>query len=480
MGATASMSSMDNLSMLSKIGDEHKIGFKRYYTNFLDLDLDLDTRGNSTIQSWISYNRNEDNDLIELEVTSETQLVKSINDECIIWEEEAEELNKNGDNSSNNDNNNAYNYSVGVVLTSECNELSSLVEVCDIINEKVSKQQKEKGNRYYQLNLGLNLSSNALDDDAIAAASPFLRRLQYLAIGGNPIKTMSSITSTIDFTMAGRQTLENGDFDVINNKNDENNNNSSISPKINRQLLSQLSCLKVLDLSFTQNLIIDPYCFLSCPLIQRLVLDGCGIKTTIHENILSFKKDKENVDVDIDIDVDGNESDLAELENELPGGTDDAIITKLLLKPIDDTKANIKIKELYKKLKESSIFAGLSELRELCLNDNSIDSYHALCGLAGLSKLKLLCLEENSILIDVTRRNFVEKQLLCSQILKLNDLRFLDGRDLQYTGVTIVEKTPGNNNLGSCMGKEWTKADQDMEDEVQMSLRGEKDVTVIA
>ena len=66
--------------------------------------------------------------------------------------------------------------------------------------------------------------------------------LSYLQIGGNPLTSTLLITRSIPDTII------------------------------------------MLDLSFTEAIVLEPGCFLHCPQLTRLSLDGCSLTTTMHEN----------------------------------------------------------------------------------------------------------------------------------------------------------------------------------------------------
>ena len=87
----------------------------------------------------------------------------------------------------------------------------------------------------------LNVSGNNVSElDAGVFSSHSC--LSYLQIGGNPITSMSSLTQIVPSTII------------------------------------------VLDVSFTENIVLEPGCFLHCPQLIRLSLDGCSMATTMHGN----------------------------------------------------------------------------------------------------------------------------------------------------------------------------------------------------
>ena len=85
----------------------------------------------------------------------------------------------------------------------------------------------------------LNVSGNSisvLDKDAFSSHSC----LSSLQLGGNPITSMLSVTQTMPSTII------------------------------------------VLDMSFTEDIVLEPGCFLHCPQLVRLSLDGCSLTSTMH------------------------------------------------------------------------------------------------------------------------------------------------------------------------------------------------------
>jgi hypothetical protein len=90
---------------------------------------------------------------------------------------------------------------------------------------------------------GMNLSNNQLSEQVLLAVDTTatllnMPRLKYLHIGGNPIRNALTVTLRCGFL------------------------------------------LQVLDMSYTEQLKFDSRCFQFCPLLIKLALDGCNIKTT--------------------------------------------------------------------------------------------------------------------------------------------------------------------------------------------------------
>ena len=113
------------------------------------------------------------------------------------------------------------------------------------------------------------------------------------------------------------------------------------------------SCLLVLDLSFTDNLILTPGVFLYCPQLLSLSLDNCNIKTTIFDN---NSKEEEGVVEENQVEMNENNSILLLEKDRIP---------------------HTNLEESYK----TSIFYGLISLINLSLKENNIENMEELLGL---------------------------------------------------------------------------------------------------
>jgi hypothetical protein len=281
---------------------------------------------------------------------------------------------------------------------------------------------------------------------------------------------------------------------------------------------------------------------MSCVVLKRLVLDGCGLKSTLLEAGVDY-----NGFVTSPVAVArGVESDLEELEAEkaqegsalsIADAENDAKIVKLLealsssdQEQIDEHERQEQLRERVDKLNQlrsqychSSIFTGLISLQELSLNENLFATYYSLGGLVLLEKLRSISLVENPLREKAHTSKYVDNVLFMSTLGP--GFSFISGSGFSGSdAVTSTSTSKGSNitstfssstisssSLISIDGKRIHSASSlqsmhtnnqaivlqhvnihgitgignaasvdGMEREVQMELRGEKDITVVA
>lgn len=247
--------------------------------------------------------------------------------------------------------------------------------------------------------VGLNVSNNQISAQSIKDSRLSLSAILSLSAGGNP-----SITNSL----------------------------STLCSNLPMHLL-------VLDLSFTNNLIIAPGTFLSCFQLVKLVLDGCDISDTT---------------------IDASDDD----------GQSSAVSTTVVSKQC-----------------HSSVFYGLVSLRELSLKENLIASIAALQGLhffshplnwgdatmISLQALIAIHLADNPI-YEISSTAKAALEFLQSAIPSLETM---DGRSLRN------DMQPNNNSTfrpSSVLPADVREVSDAMEAEFLSAIRGEKDVSIVS
>ena len=399
---------------------------------------------------------------------------------------------------------------VGLMLSAECVELDSLQSWAEAALAAVPTHEAGAiagaDGVSFQLNLGLNVSNNALTDEAVGgeAVGGVLRRLQLLAIGGNQLSCVSVVTGSVGFSVASRQAAAAAaagvDAGALGAGARIGILPTVLLPLAPPPLLRHLCFLKVLDLSFSEGLRVDTGCFLPCPLLRRLVLEGCGLKSTLHPEAKAATAKSAPIAAMAAIAAGGGEaeeagyeSDLAALEAEQEGGPTDARIVRTLAASVaaiaspstagvnanaGATAAAAALAALHARHAAHSIFSGLLSLRELRLSDNALGSYESLGGLACLPQLQALWIADNPVLVTGTRRAYVTNSLLPS-VLGVPSLEHLDDVDLQQ------QKQPQPQSVARLSLADMTAGgglavSEDMEREFQMGLRGERDNSAVA
>ena len=186
-----------------------------------------------------------------------------------------------------------------------------------------------------------------------------------------------------------------------------------------------------LDISYVDGLTIDPLCFLLCPLLKRLILDGCGIESTVH------KVPVENIDSNED----------SEEEWAVQG----------------------------------SLFVGLCSLEELSLAENPLSTPSSLIGLRAVPTLRSLNLTDCPLREQSDVSTEVNKKVI--ELVGPN-LETLDGKRMQKPGEfvqTLALQVGHIDNNDTAAGFTTGGGDLDAADkEFIQALRGEKDTTVVA
>jgi len=247
--------------------------------------------------------------------------------------------------------------------------------------------------------IGLNVSNNQISAQSIQDSHLSLSAILSFSAGGNP-----SITNSL----------------------------STLCSNLPMHLL-------VLDLSFTNNLVIAPGTFLSCFQLVKLVLDGCDISSTT---------------------IDASDDD----------GRSCAVSSMVVGKQC-----------------RGSVFYGLVSLRELSLKENQISSVEALRGLsffnhplnwgdATMSSLRALIaihLADNPI-HDISSTAKAALEFLQSAIPSLETI---DGKPL------MNHRQQNSNSTfrpSSVLPADVREVSDAMEAEFLSAIRGEKDVSIVS
>jgi hypothetical protein len=265
--------------------------------------------------------------------------------------------------------------------------------------------------------------------------------------------------------------------------------------------------LLVLDLSFSENLTLEPGCFLQCPQLLRLILDGCGIKRT-HHRIHTMHASSTGTPMRQCYQAPPREEvqRLLDLEDGDDNGND--------RKFEQSTGGSTTSFEASVNFNRSSIFAGLVCLRELSLKENDLETAGSLLGLTwfGLASLpryisssnspyseqlqkvlpatlEKLWVNDNPIADSETQMREATK-ILAEDVPSLThindkDIRIgADGRGqkfdvLKIRGTRRIDAD--DSSMAALLGSTGEgKGLDSMEQEYLAALKGEKDVSVVS
>ena len=337
----------------------------------------------------------------------------------------------------------------------------------------------------------------------IGSTRSALQCLQFLHIGGHSsLGPISSITNSAALVQEAPLLLEQAQAKA---------GNLDWFPRMHNLVCS----LRVLDLSYTENLqdLLDPLCFSNCVLLERLVMDGCGLRSTLRGSAETVEMGYEYCSSD----EEGTEEGVAEGGDGSGMGSDTGAKAErrqreqkviLLVEAVEiaeklgnscSSVADISPEavQVATAARANSIFAGLAgSLRELSLAENNLSSTHALLGLQVFGDLvgegqgergmlRSINLQENPLRERSKVSNFVDKRLLPSSAFCGAALQMVDGR-----AVSVGLKGEGGASSGFVMGRinndnvafglgKGTDLDS-LDKEYNMALRGEKDTTVVA
>ena len=209
--------------------------------------------------------------------------------------------------------------------------------------------------------------------------------------------------------------------------------------------ISHCSHLVILDLSFTENLVISSALGTVCPRLLRLVLDGCSVKSTVVESSSSSSS-----------------------SSSYP--------------PEEVTGTN-----------ESSIFYGLVQLEELSLKENLLEDVASLRGLSFFGfegkyrdilapTLKSLWLTDNPLMEVTAMRKGMEEYVMSTLpfVSELNGMgmdSYNGGKVVIAGDLSGVLQRDGDGGSRAVGGQEGF---ENMDKEYLAALKGERDVTVVS
>lgn len=295
-----------------------------------------------------------------------------------------------------------------LLLNGDCAGISSLEPFFAELRPKVSKFAR----------FGLVLSNNQINDTQFSSVlrdSCVLMttgsKLTYLSLAGNGI---TDITSVLGTHLGEIQ--EEGEDIVTRLQN-------SIS----------LNMLLVLDLSYIEDLNFGQQCppFMGSPLLRRLVLDGCGLSSTVLGESLI------NVDAVI-----GEEEGKS-------------VFTHSAL--------------------TCSLFFGLVSLQELSLNENPLNDVTSLAGLLYFRNAKLQDLSlKDTPLRETTALSLQVNSELSTKIVGAT-LQSIDGKNIITSAKLATDVKLSHVSVGI------SSAENDNADkEFTQALKGEQDTTIVA
>ena len=498
-GASLHASTESWIPISTSIQEEHHRAFHQFYNRSNDVDSKIPSENElydnvSQSNEWIRYSRSENTSLNVIEVTSQAELMNGIKSEHVIHA-------------------NSTTFTTGAIIIAEATDISSLLPFVQAVQSALgssnhSADQPHTANNselpLHLLNVGLNVAHTGLSTLSIHEAGATLRRLQYLDIGGNGVESVSDVTGWNMMVASATETA------LIAGSGANIPLDSPHSPSTYTSMLPMLCVLQVLNLSYTPNLIIDKGCFQSCICLQRLILDGCGIRSTLHE----FESELATLREEDEREEDAGQSS----PNDQQHMVEDDHIVRLLTNPTNDhdelISANagtgfMSLPQLRQHCCLVSIFTGLTNLKELSLAENNLRSYHSLCGLSALPRLESISLIDNPLRQQSQRSRFVDSVLLLSPLgpghghtmkdshnlhtahtvseseTAISTLQYVDGKNIRFEQPIVVDKTSELNVLGRSMnpgivGVGGEAAVEGLEREVQMHLHGQKDVSVVA